>query len=451
MTTRDLVGAWYGEAGQMLGRPYHRWFDPVAEALVDEVLARGDVDDAAVRLGAARAHAGFHFDEVLADWSILFQLLPPAVRDELDEAHLTAALGAGFESVGPESFTRAAYFGGAGELRRRLGHLYRQHREAGLQVADTHALILVHVDADDLAPGEHGSALHSVATVLREHFPFVGAIASLGPTRFAVVAHRHPGLAVSIGTLQTALQSAPALLGTTLSLWLAPLPASAAALPRFVRRLVVNPAPAWAVGHVVDEPGGDRLSAHFAETPRATTPVSGASLPRPVHRAVAEAWNGGLSLLTAALAVVLLAAGMVKAVGPDDERSRTETTFELLAPRRAPVEEPPAVVEVPVDAGSTAVTGNTVPPPTTDTTVPAAPPPARFGSAASAGGGAGPALAAGANPAPAPAPVAAPEEDPFPRGAAPPARVENAQGPGQGQGQGPQGDAPQTTQNGGRE
>lgn len=107
----------------------------------------------------------------------------------------------------------------ASALSDRAVNLYR----AGAAPSLTHVLVVIDDgDRDGHATPGH----HRVATMahLRAHFPFVEAVASVGPARYAILAHRHAGLAGTLTSLERQLQSDPAVMATGATVWCEELP-----------------------------------------------------------------------------------------------------------------------------------------------------------------------------------------------------------------------------------
>ncbi len=71
----DLVARWRAAARAGGWRAMADWSDPLASRLAAVALAGGDTASAAIRLGAARAHAGVGVDEGLDDLDRLWWLL----------------------------------------------------------------------------------------------------------------------------------------------------------------------------------------------------------------------------------------------------------------------------------------------------------------------------------------------------------------------------------------
>lgn len=138
------------------------------------------------------------------------------------------------EWVEPVEWSLAAV--SASVFAERAGRLYGPDRSPDA----THVAVLVDVGT----PGEPPARSHAsrVATMaeLRAHFPFVDAIAALGPSRYAVLARRHTGLAWSLGSLEARLQADPAGLGTVAAVWCDELPATPEDVPAFVRGIRIK-------------------------------------------------------------------------------------------------------------------------------------------------------------------------------------------------------------------
>lgn len=352
----QVLGAWYERSSAATGRGYDAWYDPVAGELIAAVLGHADVDEELVRLGAARAHAGYGRTESLDDLAALGDALPTGVRDAVVVPEAERAFVAGFESVGPGSFPRARIFGDADDLRTRLADLYGW--ESPLTPADTHALLAVSIEGDE----PPGSAVHATGQLVAEHFGTAERVAWLGGGRFAVIVRRHPGLAVGIAAFESALKDHSAVETFETRLGLEALPATRAGLARLVQDLVDGIRPAA-------QTNGERLALTLVDTPLT---IDGADRSTPWERRrrrLANAWAGGLSLVIASLAAVLVAVGIAQIVGPAGSRfdATTSTLFgpaiQLVPPEPAP--STPGVALAPLSEARGAAAGERIgePPP----------------------------------------------------------------------------------------
>lgn len=108
----------------------------------------------------------------------------------------------------------------------------------------SHVLVVIDTgDPDGPATQAHD---HRVATMahLRVHFPFVDAVASVGSARYAILAHRHAGLAGTVASLERRLQADPAATATGAAVWCEELPDDRHDIDTCIRGLRVKPASA---------------------------------------------------------------------------------------------------------------------------------------------------------------------------------------------------------------
>lgn len=312
--TVEVLGAWYERSWIVVGRGYQAWYDPVIEDLIDGVLARADIDEDLVRLGTARAHAGYDRAEGMADLGALAAVLPSGVHDLVDGPEAWAAFCAGFDAVGPESFPRARLFGDADDLRSRLADVYGW--DTAVSPADTHALLAVAIEGEYPA----GRGVHAVGNLLAEHFGNAERVAWLDAGRFAVIVRRHPGLAVGIAGFEAALAAHVALEGIEVRMGLETLPATRAGLARLVQELVDGVRPRR-------QANDERLALTLVDTPRFVGGPDPSTPWQRSRRRLAAAWAGGLSLVSASVAVVLVAVGVAQVIGPAADRLGGTTLF----------------------------------------------------------------------------------------------------------------------------
>ncbi len=398
--TVHALGAWYERSSVATGIGYDAWYDPVTEELIEGVFARADIDEELVRLGAARAHAGYGRAESLADLEAFASSLPEGVADLVEAPEVRTAFLAGFETVGPGSFPRARLFGAVGDLRTRLADLYGW--DPPLIPADTHALLAVAIGAEHAG----GGAVHALGQLIAEHFGTAERVAWLGDGRFAVLVRRHPGLAIGIAAFEAALAGQGALEGAELRMGLEALPATRAGLAGLVRDLVDGTRP-------VEQASDERLALTLVDTPRAVSQVDRSTPWQRRRRRLGEAWRGGLSLVSASMVAVLVAVGLAQIVGPAADRFGTtpSTLFgpaiELVPPDA--VQSTPGVALAPFSEAAGAALGE----PVTEPSAQAAPV-AAVEPAASAESAPGPVPTPEPQPAPAPEPAPEPEPAPAP-------------------------------------
>lgn len=359
------LGGWYARSSECLSLGYEQWFHPTVVAVVDALLDGGDLDDAVVRLGVARAAQGFAFVDALTDWSIALEAVPGRYRHRLTELELTAAFAAGFDSSDSALPSTASPFGAIGDLRSELGGLYTASSAAGIRPADTWVLVLVEADARGKHGAERGAVAFSTAEAVREHFPLVEQVVCLEGGRFAVLARRHPGLAVGITTLERALRARTELVGVEVSMWLVPLPAVASALDLFLRRLERGGEAVWAIAHAASSASGADagLAVHLADTPRPTTPLRPRTWAFEVVATIRRGWQEALAMITAAALSVVLVVALVVAVGPAEANlgpgNRSMRPFLGVVPF-SPAQRD--VREIPLDEAPGAIDGRPVPP-----------------------------------------------------------------------------------------
>ncbi len=345
------LGAWYERSSVATGIGYDAWYDPVAEELIEGVFARADIDEELVRLGAARAHAGYSLADGLADLRAFESSLPEGVADLIEAPEAKTAFVAGFETVGPGSFPRARLFGDVDDLRTRLADLYGW--DPALIPADTHALLAVAIGAEHAG----GGAVHVLGQLIAEHFGTAERVAWLGDGRFAVIVRRHPGLAIGIAAFEAALAGQGALEDADVRMGLEALPATRAGLAGLVRSLVDGTRP-------VEQANDERLALTLVDTPRAVSRVDRSTPWQRRRRRLVEAWRGGLSLVSASMVAVLVAVGLAQIVGPAADRFGTtpSTLFgpaiELVPPEA--VQSTPGVALAPFSEAAGAASGEPV-------------------------------------------------------------------------------------------
>lgn len=223
-------------------------------------------------------------------------------------------------------------------LEARLNVLYRGTKVDAPHPADSHSLIVVDLDR---ASGEGTAA---GASEIASQFPRVDEIAHVSPTRFCVVARRHPGLALALAELETRLRELPDLAGVSLATWVEPLPRSARGLPGLVRRVRTTPA-AQAVA--VRAAAGDPVSPSELA---AALMGSGHALVPAARRRGSSPWHDLTRMFGTALAALLTAVGVAQIVGPfEGVPFPSVTTFigGQFAPIRPFVEEGSATLAEP--------------------------------------------------------------------------------------------------------
>lgn len=173
-----------------------------------------------------------------------------AIAEQLDEqwSHEPAPLdepdGTGFggwadwaEWVEPVERSLAAV--SASALEDRIERLYDRD-PARICPAATHVIALI-----DLSGGRSEVPIRQQRTLimrrLREHFPFVEAVAGVTPTRYAVLARRHSGLAGTLSSLEHRLRSEANALGSVAAVWCEPLPEDPADIRAMMRGLRIVP------------------------------------------------------------------------------------------------------------------------------------------------------------------------------------------------------------------
>lgn len=127
----------------------------------------------------------------------------------------------------------------ASALRDRVERLYDRH-PASISPAATHVIALI-----DLAGGRGEGPVREqrvpIIRRLREHFPFVEAVAGVTPTRYAVLARRHSGLAGTLSTLEHRLRSEADELGSIAAVWCESLPEDPGDIGAMMRGLRIVP------------------------------------------------------------------------------------------------------------------------------------------------------------------------------------------------------------------
>lgn len=175
----------------------------------------------------------------------------------------------------------------------------------------THVVVLVDVGA----PGDADAASHfaRVATMveLRAHFPFVDGVAALNPTRYAVLARRHPGLSGTLNSLEERLRDDAADIEGLARVWCEELPDTPGDVAAFVRGLLVKPTPFHQ-----NERGS--IAAGFPVEVLATSVVPAS--PRPQPRPTQRRWALRSAAAAVATATLMSAAGAAATVGVSSVR-----------------------------------------------------------------------------------------------------------------------------------
>lgn len=127
----------------------------------------------------------------------------------------------------------------ASALEDRVKRLYDRH-PANICPTATHVIALI-----DLSGGRGETLVRErrvlIMRRLREHFPFVEAIAAVTPTRYAVLARRHSGLAGTLSTLEHRLRSEVDELGSIAAVWCESLPEDPGDIGAMMRGLRIVP------------------------------------------------------------------------------------------------------------------------------------------------------------------------------------------------------------------
>lgn len=372
----DLLGRWFEASRAAFGWSFDAWYDAPVGA-VARGLERGVVDrDALAALGASRFARGRTQDEVLADFECALRVADASMGTEAAEA-ARACVVAGFlnPAAGDPS-----WFGDARSLSRSLRRLYGDTPSRRPPVA-SHALLLIDINLSWLDGPERAMALAAAAEEIHEHFPAADPVACLGDPRFGVVVRRHPGLAVGAESLHLAFEAVPLLAGATKVL-LVPLPESSAGVGPFVRQLSGAQRPLSVRTY---EPRTAAGGGPGAELLRAAVPIS-ALRPARRRRALSAMVVEGSGMLAAAVAALVLAVGVGRAVGPVSVAGQTPTTqlFGLAPPITAPapssvfvappVPEPPPALEAEPEPEPIVLAAAVAAPPAPQPVAPPAPP-----------------------------------------------------------------------------
>lgn len=348
----ELLGQWYHASRGTLGWAFDAWYDG-AIAAVATAIEHGVVDrDALVGLGAGRAARGRSERDALDDLECLFRQAGDAIDGPIRGAARRALL-LGFRSPCP----RPTWFGDARALSRSLRKLYADADTRRTPPAASHALLLVDVNLSWLTDAERGAVLAAAAECLHAQFPFADTVAGLGEPRFGLVVRRHPGLAVGAESLEVAFAGEPLLAGATTVL-LVPLPERADGVGPFVRELAGAQRPLRVRAYTPRAaagggPGADLLK---AAVPLAAFRPERASAQR--RRRLVGAVVDGSGMLGAALAALILAAGVNQVIGPRAIVGTPTTQLFGLAPPSSAGEGPQADPP-PVPEGSVVVVEDT--------------------------------------------------------------------------------------------
>ncbi len=127
----------------------------------------------------------------------------------------------------------------ASALEDRVERLYTRGPER-ICPAATHVLAMIDLgDSRSEVPARKRRLL--IMRRLRDHFPFVEAVAAVTPTRYAVLARRHSGLAGTLSTLEHRLRSEANDLGSVAAVWCEPLPEDPGDIAAMMRGLRIVP------------------------------------------------------------------------------------------------------------------------------------------------------------------------------------------------------------------
>lgn len=356
----EVLGRWCEGSLDVLGWSFEAWYDGAILG-VATTLARGEVDEEAIRLlGAARGARGRTEREALDDIGCALRTTPEI--DVTKAALARRAVIEGFRSPGPV----ATWFGDSRALSR---HLRRLYAETGGRrpPARSYALVLVDVNLSWLSAADKAAALASTAEQMHVRFPFSELVACLGGPRFGVVVRRHPGLAVGAESLHRALETEALLTGATKVLLVA-LPDAASDVGPFVRELSGAQRPLRVRAY---EPRAAAGGGPGAELLRAAVAISAVG-PTRRRRRLASVITEGSGMVAAALAVLVLAAGIGRAVGPVAIGGTPTTQLFGLAPL-APLDDAPASATPPVALTNPAAKVAPADPPPAESVVPVVP------------------------------------------------------------------------------
>ncbi|WNB85803.1 hypothetical protein [Cellulomonas sp. ATA003] len=210
------------------------WYHPAVDALVEAVLDGADPVPAAERLGAARAAAGVGISEAIDDLACLFTELGAQVPP----LELVRALCEGWAAehaaapvlthcIDPDSGLPTVEYLGV-----RLGETYGRADRAGVRAVDTHALLVVDVEAQPLAPWSRIVRSAIVGEGLSLLYGEGHPMAALGRGVFAILVERTDELGAQALELRTRLadharsHGAQDLVRQPPRVWLEPLPES---------------------------------------------------------------------------------------------------------------------------------------------------------------------------------------------------------------------------------
>lgn len=193
--------------------------------------------------------------------------------------------------------------------------------------------VIVVVDAG-IWHDEHGDVPRRLRTTLRGVFADPGMIFPINEARFAVVARRHPGLALTVTTLAQSLATDPPMVGADVRIWCEQPPSSGQSINAFVLELAtvrargprggVVPPPSEFVGTAVD------ASARGVAPARSRFTGSLAAAAAAVAVLVLGAGAAGLSERSATRAAW---GGVLRAAG--EERSTRTTGVQPRPPQTA--------------------------------------------------------------------------------------------------------------------
>ncbi|MEP7764719.1 hypothetical protein [Sanguibacter sp. 25GB23B1] len=210
------------------------WYHPAVDAIV-EALADGTTSlPACERLGLARAHNGCSIGETIDD---LMCLLGP--RGGTDVSAALRALCSGWAEgqnapLGAQGCTDPETgLHTVGHLAARLAEVYGSARLRGTAASESHALVVVDVGLDQVAPWQRIARSASMGRTLIDTFGPSHPMASLGGGTFAVLVERDDELLATLDDLRILIKQDAGDLGVSTILrrppriWIETLPATA--------------------------------------------------------------------------------------------------------------------------------------------------------------------------------------------------------------------------------
>lgn len=95
-------------------------------------------------------------------------------------------------------------------------------------------LVMVDVGSSDGPPAAAQAVRVAAMVEIRGHFPLVDVVAAIRPSRYAVLARRHPGLSGTLRSLEERLHGEALVIESLARVWCEELPEESSEIPAFV-------------------------------------------------------------------------------------------------------------------------------------------------------------------------------------------------------------------------